>query len=100
MEKNIDFSINTVSSFYIMLDYYSDSNPSGRIICEETSVCQSFFGMTKLIKLINEKVEENCVYSTQSDNLFVKEVKATSEWNRFSQVEEFDFNKKKSYNFV
>lgn len=94
MDQNVKFIYNEKKSCYVMIDYYRDRNPVGKIYNSALGCCHDFFSLTSLIKLIDEVILSETERNDMFQRRFVEELEDEPEWDQ--QTYPFNFDLKES----
>ena len=94
MEQNIKVIFNEKKSCYVMIDYYKDRNPVGKIYNSALGCCHDFFSLTSLIKLIDEVILSESEKDDLAQRHFFENIETESEWDQ--QTYPFTFDLKES----
>ena len=82
MEQNIKVIFNEKKSCYVMIDYYKDRNPVGKIYNSALGCCHDFFSLTSLIKLIDEVILSESEKDDLAQRHFFENIETESEWDQ------------------
>ncbi len=93
MDKKYGLEINSSKSCYIIIDYYRDNNPVGKIIRNDDTG-HDFFSLSSLLNLMMEIVDPQ---SAVSDRRFIEDIDAAHLWDENTYPYDFDYKESRGH---
>ena len=93
MNKNCGLEISSTKSCYIIIDYYRDNNPIGKIIRNDNTG-HDFFSLSSLLNLITEIIDPEFEVS---DRKFIEVNEEPNLWDENTYPYDFDYKQSRGF---